>query len=51
MAGILLDDTRKGIMQGRLPLKAWDDAMRNRREEAGGQIRAEFEQAWETRNS
>lgn len=49
--GTLLDDTRKGIMQGRVPLKEWDDAMRNWRKEAGDQIRREFEQAWETRTS
>ncbi|MFL4902013.1 substrate-binding domain-containing protein [Streptomyces sp. MMS24-I2-30] len=46
-----LDDTRKGIMQGRLPLSEWDDAMKNWRKEAGDQIRAEFEQAWEARHS
>ncbi|MFD4523313.1 ABC transporter substrate-binding protein [Streptomyces sp. NPDC058470] len=49
--GTLLDDTRKGIMQGRVPLSEWDDAMKNWRREAGDQIRREFEQAWETRNS
>ncbi|MFD4411310.1 extracellular solute-binding protein [Streptomyces sp. NPDC058476] len=49
--GTLLDDTRKGIMQGRLPLKEWDAAMKNWRKEAGDQIRREFEQAWEIRNS
>jgi putative aldouronate transport system substrate-binding protein len=46
-----LDDTRKGIMQGRVPLKEWDDAMKTWRKQAGDQIRAEYEQAWETRHS
>lgn len=46
-----LDDTRKSIMQGRVPLSEWDDAMKNWRKEAGDRIRAEYEQAWETRTS
>lgn len=46
-----IDDTRKGIMQGRVPLSEWDDVIKNWRKEAGDQIRAEFEQAWETRSS
>ncbi|MFJ4915298.1 extracellular solute-binding protein [Streptomyces sp. NPDC088726] len=46
-----LDDTRKGIMQGRVPLKEWDEAMRNWRKQAGDRIRAEYEQAWESRQS
>ncbi|MEU0953674.1 hypothetical protein ABZ353_15245 [Streptomyces niveus] len=46
-----LDDTRKGIMQGRVPLSEWDDVMKNWRKEAGDRIHAEFEQAWETRTS
>ncbi|MFJ6567501.1 substrate-binding domain-containing protein [Streptomyces sp. NPDC091292] len=46
-----LDDTRKGIMQGRIPLSEWDGAMKNWRKEAGDKIRAEYEQAWETRHS
>ncbi|MZD06143.1 extracellular solute-binding protein [Streptomyces sp. SID5785] len=45
-----LDDTRKGIMQGRVPLKEWDGVMRTWRKEAGDRIRAEFEKAWETRH-
>ncbi|WP_329038285.1 hypothetical protein OIE71_32040 [Streptomyces sp. NBC_01725] len=44
------DDTRKGIMQGRVPLHEWDE-VKNRRKEAGDGIRAEFEQPWETRTS
>lgn len=46
-----IDDTRKGIMQGRVPLSEWDDVIKNWRKEAGDRIRAEFEQAWETRTS
>jgi len=42
-----LDDTRKGIMQGRVPLSDWDGAMKKWRKDAGDQIRAEYEQAWE----
>ncbi|MFE9252725.1 ABC transporter substrate-binding protein [Streptomyces sp. NPDC007088] len=45
-----LDDTRKGIMQGRVPLKEWDDAMRDWRGKAGDKIRSEYEQAWEIRH-
>ncbi|MDX6356506.1 MAG: putative aldouronate transport system substrate-binding protein [Streptomyces sp.] len=42
-----LDDTRKGIMQGRVPLSDWDGVMKKWRKDAGDQIRAEYEQAWE----
>jgi putative aldouronate transport system substrate-binding protein len=42
-----LDDQRKGIMQGRVPLKDWDGAMKKWRREAGDKIRAEYEKAWE----
>lgn len=46
-----LDDERKGIMQGRLPLSAWDGIMKQWRKQAGDQIRAEYEQAWEEAHS
>ncbi|MFE4667074.1 extracellular solute-binding protein [Streptomyces sp. NPDC056716] len=46
-----LDDIRKGIMQGRRPVSDWDDAMNTWRKEAGDQIRAEYEQAWEARSA
>ncbi|MFC8078482.1 ABC transporter substrate-binding protein [Streptomyces sp. NPDC057307] len=46
-----IDDTRKGVMQGRVPLSEWDDVIKHWRKEAGDKIRAEFEQAWETRAS
>ncbi|MFI6948136.1 substrate-binding domain-containing protein [Streptomyces sp. NPDC050422] len=42
-----LDDTRMGIMQGRLPLKEWDELIGRWRREMGDTIRAEYEQAWE----
>ncbi|MEW2240493.1 substrate-binding domain-containing protein [Streptomyces sp. NPDC026666] len=45
-----LDDTRKGVMQGRVPLKEWDGVMKHWREEAGDRIRDEFEKAWESRH-
>lgn len=43
----VLDDQRKGIMQGRLPLGQWDGIMKKWRKDAGDKIRAEYEQAWE----
>ncbi|MFJ2954462.1 substrate-binding domain-containing protein [Streptomyces sp. NPDC087270] len=42
-----IDDTRKGIMQGRVPLSEWDGVMKDWRKNAGDQIRAEYEKAWE----
>lgn len=46
-----LDDTRKGIMQGRVALSDWDGLMKKWRKDAGDQIRAEYEKAWEVANS
>jgi putative aldouronate transport system substrate-binding protein len=46
-----LDDTRKGIMQGRVPLSDWDGVMKQWRKDAGDQIRAEYEKAWEEAQS
>ncbi|WP_328584015.1 extracellular solute-binding protein [Streptomyces sp. NBC_00370] len=43
----VLDDQRKGIMQGRLPVGQWDGIMKKWRKDAGDKIRAEYEQAWE----
>jgi putative aldouronate transport system substrate-binding protein len=43
---VALDDERKGIMQGRTPLSAWDGIMKQWRKDAGDAIRSEFEQAW-----
>lgn len=37
--------------RGRAPLGERDDVGKNRREEAGDRIRAEYEEAWETRTS
>ncbi|MGQ4511443.1 extracellular solute-binding protein [Streptomyces sp. DW26H14] len=47
----VMDDQRKGIMQGRTPLREWDGIIKNWRKEAGNQIRAEYEQAWEDAHS
>ncbi|OON80124.1 substrate-binding domain-containing protein [Streptomyces tsukubensis] len=44
------DSLRKGIMQGRNRLGEWDDAVKEWRTKAGDRMRAEYEQAWETRH-
>ncbi|MEV6174039.1 substrate-binding domain-containing protein [Streptomyces sp. NPDC051954] len=49
--GTRFDSLRMGIMQGRNRLGEWDDAIEDWREKAGDRMRAEYEQAWETRNS
>lgn len=43
------DDLLKGIMQGRSRLGEWDAAVQEWRTKAGDRMRAEYEQAWETR--